>query len=212
MLTWVLAACGTTSPPGTDLGDYTAAPRDLIGVAASTDRHTVHIGGASYISKIERERLATFITEVAGNRPESLRITLHGPARSAQRKAVADALIADGVPPSQVAMGDPELAPHPKRGMIIVAAERAFAIVPNCPGWLDHVSAPGNNRTSPNFGCSDVSNFAAMVSDPRHLTKGASNVYHDGERGATAVASYRADKVKDLPKTTGQFSVIPTAR
>jgi hypothetical protein len=51
-----------------------------------------------------------------------------------------------------------------------------------------------------------------MVSDPHHLSKGASSIYQDGERAATSVANYRTDKVKNLPAINETFSVIPSAR
>jgi len=70
------------------------------------------------------------------------------------------------------------------------------------------VSAPEDNSTNPNLGCSDVTNFAAMVGDPHHLRRGASSIYTDGEVAATSVADYRADKVKELPKlATEKFNV-----
>jgi type IV pilus biogenesis protein CpaD/CtpE len=92
------------------------------------------------------------------------------------------------------------------------AAGTLSALLPGCPGWSDHVSAPEDNRPNPNFGCSDVSNLAAMVGDPHHLREGASSIYSDGEVAATGVTEYRADKVKDLPKTNEEFSVIPRAQ
>jgi pilus assembly protein CpaD len=84
--------------------------------------------------------------------------------------------------------------------------------LPGCPGWIDHVSAPEDNRPNPNLGCSDVSNLAAMVGDPHHLREGASSIYTDGEVAATSVTEYRTDKVKELPKTNEQFNVIPKAQ
>jgi pilus biogenesis lipoprotein CpaD len=208
MLGLVLAGCGTTAPPGpqgpVDLGDYQAAPRDLVQVESYSDSHPVHLGRGGSIGKPERDRLAAYIADVAKNRPESLRVALHGPASPAQLRQVEGLLVASGVDPRYI-RADWRSGPRAPRGAIIVAVERAIAVLPDCPGWINHVSAPEDNLTNPNLGCSDVSNFAAMVSDPHHLRQGASSIYSDGEVAATMVTDYRTDKVaerwKDLPKT-----------
>jgi len=208
-----LAVAGCVMPPPdasqrADLGDYRAAPRDLIGVTSIGDSHVVRLGRGGSVSKVERDRLDAFIAAIATNRPESLRVSLRGRATTAQLNGVADLLVADGVNPGHIVRGDPRLGPP---GAVVVAVERALAVQPNCPGWVDYASAPADNRTSPDFGCANASNFAAMVADPHHLGEPASSIYHDGERGATSVASYRADKVKDLPALNETFAVIPTA-
>jgi pilus biogenesis lipoprotein CpaD len=208
VLALVLAGCGTTAPPGappgTDLGDYTAAPRDLIGVTSVADSHVVRPGRAGYVGKPERDRLDAFIADVAANRPESLHVSLHGRATPVQLNAVANLLVADGVDPKHILLADWRIGPPVPGGTIVVAIERAIAMQPNCPGWVDHVSAPEDNHTNPNLGCSDVTNFAAMVGDPHHLSEGASSIYTDGEVAATSVAEYRTNTVvekwKDLPQ------------
>jgi pilus biogenesis lipoprotein CpaD len=213
MLGLLSAGCGLTVPPGIEPVDYTAAPRDLIAVGSIAESHVVQLGGGGgYPGKAERDRLDAFVTAVAANRPESLRVALRGPASPGPLKAVANQLVADGVDPKHILLVDRRYGPAAPRGTIVVEIERAIAAVPNCPGWVDHVSAPEDNRTEPNFGCSDLSNFAAMVSDPHHLSKGASSIYQDGERAATSVANYRTDKVKNLPAINETFSVIPSAR
>jgi pilus biogenesis lipoprotein CpaD len=214
VLALLLAGCGTTTPPGTDLGDYEAAPRDLVRVASITDSHRVRLGRNGYVSRSERDSLAAFVAYIAANRPESLRVALRGPATPAQFRAVAALLVADGVDPRTIVRADRRLGSHAPPGSVAgnvtVAVERAVAVQPACPGWVAHISAPADNRTDPNFGCSDVSNFAAMVSDPHDLIVGDSSIYADGERAATSVANYRADKVKSLPPENEQFTIIPS--
>jgi pilus biogenesis lipoprotein CpaD len=205
MLGLALAGCGTTAPPGpqgpVNLGDFSAAPRDLVQVESYSDSHPVRLGRGGYIGKPERDRLTAYIADVAKNRPESLRVVLRGPATPAQLRQVGDLLVADGVDPRHI-RADRRSGP---RGTIVVAVERAIAVLPDCPGWINHVSAPEDNLTNPNLGCSDVTNFAAMVGDPHHLKQGASSIYTDGEVAATMVTDYRTDKVadrwKDLPRT-----------
>jgi pilus biogenesis lipoprotein CpaD len=212
MLGLVLAGCGTTAPPGpqgpVDLGDYQAAPRDLVQVEGYSDSHPVRLGQGGFIGKPERDRLTAYIADVAKNRPESLRVVLRGPATPAQLRQLGDLLVADGVDPRHI-RADRWSGPRAQRGAIIVAVERAIAVLPDCPGWISHVSAPEDNLTNPNFGCSDVSNFAAMVGDPHHLKQGASSIYTDGERAASSVADYRADKLntRELRKVNETFTV-----
>jgi pilus biogenesis lipoprotein CpaD len=191
-----LAGCGTTNPYGPPLADYQADPRDLITVAGHTDQHWV----AGRFTRLERDRLAAFIASAAANRPESLRVTLHGRTSPGRLHEIVDALVAGGVDPRHIARADPSLEAPPPVGTVLVAVARAIAVQPDCPGWLAHVSGPEDNRINPDFGCSNVTNFAAMVGDPHHLHRGASNIYTDGEFGALSVTNYRADKIKELPK------------
>jgi pilus biogenesis lipoprotein CpaD len=213
LLALVLAGCGTTAPPSAqgpvNLGDFEAAPRDLVQVTGFSGSHTVRLDRAGTVGRPERDRLAAYIADVAKNRPESLRVALHGPATPAGLRRVAGLLIEIGVDPRHIVRADWRSGPRAPRGTIVVAVERAIAVLPDCPGWINHVSAPEDNLTNPNFGCSDVTNFAAMVGDPHHLKEGASSIYTDGEHAASSVADYRADKVKELHKENETFNVIP---
>jgi pilus biogenesis lipoprotein CpaD len=214
-LTLVLAGCSTTVPPGQPVAfnDFEAPPRDLIQVESSSYSYSVRLGGAAgTVSKAERDRLAAFVADVAGNRPESLRVALRGAATPAELKSVADLLIARGVDPRHIVRADLRSGPPAPTGTIVVAVERAIAVLPDCPGWVDHVSAPADNLPNPNLGCSDVNNLAQMVGDPHHLRHGASSIYTDAEAAAIGVASYRADKVKELPQTNEQFNITPRAQ
>ena len=202
-LVLLLAGCvGTTTAPwGFNLGDYRAAPRDLIGVASVAASHPVRLARGGHITKAERDNLDAFVAEVARNRPESLRVVLHGRATPAQVTTLRGLLVADGVDPRHISLAaDRRTHPPVPRGTIVVAVERAIAIAPNCPGSMGHPTAPEDNLAEPNFGCADVANLAAMIGDPHHLVRGASSIYYLGERGAADVAAYREDKVKELPK------------
>lgn len=213
LLGLALAGCGTTAPPGplgpVDLGDFQAEPRDLVRVEGVSDSHLLRLDRSGTVAKLERDRLAAFIKDVAGNRPESLRVALRGPAAPAQLRQVGDVLVANGVDPRHIVRAD--RGPG-QRGTIVVAVERAIAVPPDCPGWINHVSAPEDNLTNPNFGCSNVTNFAAMVGDPHHLRQGASSIYTDGEVAATMVTDYRTDKVaarwKELPKINEKSNIV----
>ena len=207
LLALMLAGCETTVPSGPvqaiNVGDFEAAPRDLIRVESSSYSHSVRLDHmAGTIGKPERDRLAAFIAEVGANRPESLRVALGGAATPAQLKSAADLLVSYGVDPKHIVRADPRSGPRAPSGTIVVAVERATALLPDCPGWIDHAAAPIDNLPEPNLGCSDVSNLAAMVGDPHQFKEGASSIYTDAEAGAIGVAAYRADKVKELPRPT----------
>jgi pilus biogenesis lipoprotein CpaD len=210
LLTLMLAGCvvTTTAPWGLDLGDYQAAERDLVGVGSFAAGYVIRLGHGGAISEAERGKLDAFLAEIAYNRPESLRVVLHGRATPAQKGAITTALVADGVSPEHILWAkDGHIERPVPRGSLVLAVERAIAIPPNCPGFTGHPAAPEDNLTEPNLGCANVYNFAAMVADPHHLYRGASSIYYLGERGAADVAAYRTDKVKPLPRITGGFSV-----
>ena len=211
MLALMLAGCvaPTTAPWGLDLGDYQAEARDLVGVTSFAANHVIRLGHGGAISEAERDKLAAFLAEIAYNRPESLRIVVHGRANSAQERAIAGALLADGVDPEHVLWARDARMPAPAvpRGTVVLAAERAVAVPPACPGTMFHPSAPVDNLSEPNFGCANVHNFAAMIADPHHLYQGASSIYYLGQRGAADVTAYRTDKVKPLPKINEGFTV-----
>jgi pilus biogenesis lipoprotein CpaD len=210
VLVLMFAGCvdTTTAPWGLDLGDYKAEVRDLIGVSSFATSHVIRFGRGDAISEVERNKLGGFLAEIACNRPESLRIGVYGRASPAQQRAIAAALLADGVGPENVFwMRDEHTGPPVPRGTIVLAVERAIAVAPACPGFMGHPSAPTDNLSEPNFGCANVYNFAAMVADPHHLYRGASSIYYLGERGAADVTAYRTDKVKRLPAINQGFTV-----
>ena len=200
ILALLLAGCTSTTPWGLDLGDYQGAPRDLIAVASKSTDYTIRLGHSGAMSKAERSSLNAFLAEVAYNRPESLRIVAHGRANPVQERSITSALIAGGVGPEHIvwARGGGTGRPVPN-GTVVLAIERAIAIAPNCLGFTGHPAAPHDNLSEPDFGCANAANFAAMVGDPHHLSRGASSIYYSGQRGASDVARYREDKVKPLP-------------
>ena len=210
LLALMLTGCvdTTTAPWGVNLGDYQAPARDLVGVSLYTAEHVIRLGPGGTVSQTERNNLEAFLTTIAYNRPESVRIVVHGRATPAQRSALTAALTADGVGPEHILWArDGDLGRPVPHGTLVLAAERAIAIAPSCPGFMGHPSAPTDNLTDPNLGCSNVYNFAAMVADPHHLYQGASSIYYTGERGAADVKAYREDKVKKLPRINEGFSV-----
>jgi pilus biogenesis lipoprotein CpaD len=209
-LTGALTGCvdTTTAPRGVNLGNYEGAARDLTGVTSFTADYVVRPGSGGALSRAERGALDAFLTEIASNRPDSLRVVIYGPATPAQQNAITAALVSNGVGPEYISWAREGRSRRPiPRGSLVLAFERAIAVAPNCPGFTGHPSAPTDNLTEPNLGCANVSNFAAMIADPHHIYRGASSIYYTGERGAKDVEAYRADKVKPLPRINEGFTV-----
>ena len=98
------------------------------------------------------------------------RVSVEDPLdRPETRTAVADIagryglLLSDGNP---VSSG--ELQPGQARVVIL----RSRASVPGCPDWSAKSDATLKNGISPNYGCANNSNLAAMVANPEDLIKG----------------------------------------
>lgn len=80
-------------------------------------------------------------------------------------------------------------------GTVRVVLTRATAQVPHCPDWSAHSETNVNNATDPNYGCAVNSNFAAMVANPNHLLKGASDQSTTMTMTSNkAIGSYREQK------------------
>jgi pilus biogenesis lipoprotein CpaD len=200
----LLAGCGETAPDSFYAVDSRAPPRQILKVDTKSDIHTVYVDRRTGLpSAIEKQRLDAFIDDLAKDRPDALHVELRGPEPVERLQRIASLLVERGVEPHKITIfpgSNTGAAPLAGAYPVAGAGGRATAVIPDCPGWVAHVAAPADNRVNPNFGCTDASNFAAMVADPKDLVRGESTPYSDGERAASAVSAYRADKVKDLPK------------
>ncbi len=84
--------------------------------------------------------------------------------------------------------GAPVTAGPVQPGALRVVVSRSIAYVPDCPRGGKH----GPSSTSPNYGCSVNSNWAAMVANPSDLVLGqAGSGASDGTVGAKAIKVYR---------------------
>lgn len=72
-------------------------------------------------------------------------------------------LLADGAPVSAGGL---------QPGQARVVIDRSRASVPGCPDWSVTSDATVGNGISPNYGCANNSNLAAMIADPEDLLKG----------------------------------------
>ena len=86
----------------------------------------------------------------------------------------------------------PTTAGYLEPGQARVVITRTTASVPGCPDWSTSSDMNYNNATSPNFGCANNSNLAAMVANPQDLLEGQTGT---GETviatGTKAIQTYR---------------------
>ena len=204
-LVLALCGCGETVPPGTPVVDFQKQSRDVVKVEEHHATQVVFVNPRTgAVSPAERERIATFVSDFGGDRPESVHVNLHGNGPTEQFTDVIDALVNLGVERDKIRLfpGERAGASGARSDSITLAATRTVAILPDCPGWLDHIAAPGDNQSEANFGCSTVSNLGAMVADPADFTKGRSTPYSEADPAINAVQLYKTDKVKQLPTQT----------
>lgn len=66
----------------------------------------------------------------------------------------------------------PSASTNLQPGQARVTILRSRASVPGCPDWSESSDATFGNGISPNYGCANNANLAAMVADPEDLIKG----------------------------------------
>jgi pilus assembly protein CpaD len=212
-LALVLGGCGETVPPGTTVVDFQKQSRDVVKVEERHATQVVFVNSRTgSVSPAERERIARFVSDFGGDRPESVHVNLHGNGPTEQFTNVIDALVTLGLERNKIKLfpGERAGAAGARSDSIPMAATRTVAILPDCPGWLDHIAAPGDNQTEANFGCANVSNLGMMVADPADFAKGQSTPYSDAAPAVNAVQRYETDRVKPLPTTTNFSSTGST--
>lgn len=74
----------------------------------------------------------------------------------------------------------------------------ALLLLPACEATIDPYLAEGRWRPS---GANDA-NLRTMVANPGHLVGGQGPIKVDAQSSASAVARYRADQVRPLPRTS----------
>ncbi|MDX9690218.1 MAG: hypothetical protein EOM37_08670 [Proteobacteria bacterium] len=72
------------------------------------------------------------------------------------------------------------------------------AIPPQCADWTTVKNGAHDNVTSPQYGCAQARNLAAMVEQPHDLIEGKPMGKADGALAATSVRAYQAGKTKAL--------------
>lgn len=143
-------------------------------------------GGA--LTAADRRRLQDFIYTASHGRLDAIHVDVIGIDPRA-RYAVARSAIRMGVTPFKVKeLNAP--ADERYRFAVRVVAVRYTALAPGCPS-LEITASPNDNHFEPTLGCSNLSNLAATVNDPRDLLVSTAVPPSDGERAAIPVARHR---------------------
>ena len=163
----------------------------------SRTNHVLDItAGPSGISLPEQRRLAGWFEALALRYGD--RITLDDPLDSSESRAAVEAVASRyGIMLGNKAPITPgSVTP----GTVRVVVTRSTASVPGCPDWSVTSDANPMNATSTNYGCATNANMAAMIADPEHLLKGAS------EGGVTTVmhSTKAIDSYREAPLTGEQ--------
>ncbi|MGY3450540.1 CpaD family pilus assembly lipoprotein [Bradyrhizobium sp. USDA 4353] len=132
-----------------------------------------------------------FLEDMAGGRPESLRLAVVAPISSACAGIVLSAADSAGVPRDHVMLARGR-SKASAAGMARITAERSFVGAVECDVLpeINYTSA-NDNPSDPALGCSTLNGLARMVADPEDLISGKGRVRGEGEPAASAIARQR---------------------
>jgi pilus assembly protein CpaD len=143
-----------------------------------------------------------FLRQSSAGNPYAVHLTLRGLVAPAAFAGITRQAIDDGVDPDKIEVRTgPVASPpaQPLRGREIAVEAMvsiSTAVVPACPRTSRLDAVGRDNRDSSNFGCATVADMAAMVADPRDLSKGESGGLTDSELTTAAIQRLHSDKVK----------------
>jgi pilus assembly protein CpaD len=75
-----------------------------------------------------------------------------------------------------------------------VFVERYVVTPPDCPNWTKYPYGSHDNAVASNYGCSDATNFAHMIANPRDLVSGRDFGPEQGIPAFAAIDRYRAGR------------------
>ncbi len=171
-------------------------------VVTANDSHRViyvdpHTGK---ISPYSRAGFDSFLAQVSPGNPEAIHLRLRGPVSAKALVKISDIAVADGVERPKIVI-DPEPMTRMRRGYdapvqveIVVYTVRQ----PDCPRPSHTTTGDFENQPSSDYGCSFMSNMAAMVADPRDMVRGEPLGQMDSTVTSEAIQRLRDDKVKQF--------------
>jgi len=197
-----LTGCLTTPKPA----DYTYTG------STHSERHPISVNAeirsvrfditpnVGALTHAQEQSLARFMSEYRAQ-PHK-RLKLEAPANNINAQAVAGVLgdIAAhfrtaGIKPDEVSYkkySDPSAG---NQTPIILSYRQHVARVAPCGGWPTNLAKTYDNKPSPNLGCAQQSNLAAMVADPRDLARPRNLSPSDFERRSVVIDKYRKGEV-----------------
>lgn len=78
--------------------------------------------------------------------------------------------------------------------IVVASFTRYVASAPDCGVYKGEFVNRLRNMPHPNFGCADQSNLAAMIADPRDLTRMQTSVQRDGTSASNAVRAAKSEE------------------
>jgi pilus biogenesis lipoprotein CpaD len=165
-------------------------------------------GSGGALTSTDRRRLEDFLYTASYGKLDAVHVHVVG-INPRARYAVARSAIRMGVTPFKVKEIN-EAADERYRFAIRVVAVRYTAHAPGCPS-LEITSSPNDNHFEPTLGCSNLSNLATMVNDPKDLLENSARPSADGERAAIPVTRHRtfSGNAAVGPQTYGGGAAAP---
>lgn len=164
-------------------------------------------GSRGALTQADQRRLEDFIYTASAGRLDAIHVHVIGIDPRA-RYAVKRSAIRMGVTPFKVKdINEP--ADERYRFAIRVVAVRYVALAPGCPS-LEITASPNENHFEPTLGCSNLSNLATMVNDPKDLLESSAVPPSDGERAAIPVTRHRSFSGNSVltPQTSGRGAIV----
>lgn len=161
-----------------------------IGVEPASHVLLLRTGPGGGLGGAEHARLHDFLNAAGRGRLDAIHVTVIS-ANPRARHTVMSAARRIGVEPFKI-KGLDEFADEERRFGVRVIAVQHVAYAPDCPDLKVTGPSTNENDFEPTVGCSDLSNLAANVNDPRDLLVNPAVRRTDGERAALPVARYRS--------------------
>lgn len=154
------------------------------------------VDGKAWVSDDEKAYLSAFLDATVHDHEHTIMVEqpgLRANRIARQRSAAVVALLRNSgyhIHPY------PDAATVP--GQVQVAVDHLIAQAPNCPNWDFHPNFAFSAQPLPNQGCSDRSNLAAMVANPRDLVVGQVPAAPTGHPPLRGEVNYRNGQITQL--------------
>lgn len=209
----LLGACSTTPISANEAASpLTPTEQYSVQVRQSPDQLALapHVEG---LSSNQREAVTAFVARwrESGRADIAIRTPADAdpPALGRILADLTGMLQAAGVPAQQVRVG-PYDAGAPG-GPVLASFLRYEALGPNCEEGWDNLTSTRNNQPASHFGCAVTANFAAMIADPRDLTRPALTQAADAGRRQTVIDKYREGAVTSSARDDQAVGTISNA-